>query len=174
MVLNAMEDDLPERTCLTVLHQLLEADTAFYGTVRLLDGRQRTRLVTTHMRTTEMALGILRRLIDPPSPPRSIVITMDLSGNTMRGFLDSVPVTATPQQIASASDLNVITEPPETCPICRDPVQVATRLRACGHCFHADCITEWLGMNTRCPVCRHDIREPASQAAYGSRANPTQ
>jgi hypothetical protein len=30
------------------------------------------------------------------------------------------------------------------------------RLR-CGHCFHEDCILEWLWKAQRCPVCRHHV-----------------
>lgn len=28
------------------------------------------------------------------------------------------------------------------------------RLPACGHCFHRDCLDEWLGTSGRCPLCQ--------------------
>lgn len=29
----------------------------------------------------------------------------------------------------------------------------------CGHLFHEECITDWLGINNTCPVCRREVRE---------------
>jgi hypothetical protein len=166
-------EDFESSDPLEALMMLMGADRLFYDTVRLLDGRTRTPIVAAHVRNTGLALQILRNAMDRPSPARTLVMTIDVSGNVLRTFADPVPVVATDAQVTAATELNVVVNQ-ETCPICRDPVQVATRLRSCGHCFHADCISEWLGMNTRCPVCRHDIRESAPQAAYESQANPTQ
>jgi hypothetical protein len=166
-------EDFESPDPLETLSMLLAADRVFYDTVRLLDGRTRTPIVAGHVHNTGLALQILRTLISRPTSTRSLVMTIDVSGNVLRTFADPVSVVATAVQITAASELNVVVDQ-ETCPICRDPVQVATRLRSCGHCFHAECISEWLGMNTRCPVCRHDIREPAAQVAYGPDVNPTQ
>jgi len=50
------------------------------------------------------------------------------------------------------------------CAICLEPMPDATfetsevenglEILSCGHCFHADCIQEWLSRNQSCPVCR--------------------
>ncbi|KAG9144841.1 hypothetical protein Leryth_018979 [Lithospermum erythrorhizon] len=45
-----------------------------------------------------------------------------------------------------------------TCPICLaeyHPKETLRCLPDCEHCFHAECIDEWLRMNGTCPVCRH-------------------
>ncbi|CAN4085751.1 unnamed protein product [Withania somnifera] len=44
------------------------------------------------------------------------------------------------------------------CPICLAEYQPKETLRTipeCQHCFHADCIDEWLRLNASCPVCRN-------------------
>jgi hypothetical protein len=89
----------------------------------------------------------------PTTITMNIPINMDLSGN----FFDPVPVVPTPAQIAAATETHV-GGADMVCAICQDSVTCATRIRACGHCFHSQCISQWLGMNARCPVCRHDVR----------------
>ncbi|KAK9074292.1 hypothetical protein SSX86_006889 [Deinandra increscens subsp. villosa] len=45
-----------------------------------------------------------------------------------------------------------------TCPICLSEYDVKDTVRCipeCRHCFHAECIDEWLKMNETCPVCRN-------------------
>ncbi|KAJ6729587.1 RING-H2 FINGER PROTEIN ATL21A-RELATED [Salix viminalis] len=44
-----------------------------------------------------------------------------------------------------------------TCAICLSEYNTKETLRIipeCKHCFHADCVDEWLRMNGTCPVCR--------------------
>ncbi|PWA44136.1 RING/U-box superfamily protein [Artemisia annua] len=44
------------------------------------------------------------------------------------------------------------------CPICLSEYHVKENVRCipeCRHCFHAECIDEWLKMNGTCPVCRN-------------------
>ncbi|KAK1374000.1 RING-H2 finger protein like [Heracleum sosnowskyi] len=45
-----------------------------------------------------------------------------------------------------------------TCPICLSDYHAKETLRCipeCQHCFHADCIDEWLRLKGSCPVCRN-------------------
>lgn len=52
----------------------------------------------------------------------------------------------------------------EVCAICQDGYEVGNErrsLNACHHTFHSQCIDTWFQENVHCPVCRHDIREPA-------------
>ncbi|CAH8279456.1 unnamed protein product [Arabidopsis lyrata] len=45
-----------------------------------------------------------------------------------------------------------------TCAICLSEYEAKETLRTippCQHCFHADCIDEWLKLNGTCPVCRN-------------------
>nr|XP_043625801.1 putative RING-H2 finger protein ATL21A [Erigeron canadensis] len=45
-----------------------------------------------------------------------------------------------------------------SCPICLSEYHVKETVRCipeCLHCFHAECIDEWLKMNGTCPICRN-------------------
>ncbi|KAK4379223.1 hypothetical protein RND71_001085 [Anisodus tanguticus] len=47
----------------------------------------------------------------------------------------------------------------ETCPICLaeyHPKEIVKCIPECEHCFHAECIDEWLKINGSCPVCRNN------------------
>ncbi|KAK7338056.1 hypothetical protein VNO77_18653 [Canavalia gladiata] len=44
------------------------------------------------------------------------------------------------------------------CTICLSEYKTKDTIRSipeCAHCFHADCIDEWLRINTTCPLCRN-------------------
>lgn len=152
-------------TVLEAIRDLTQTDRAFFSMLRFLDGSSRNHILAAHLRNTSHALSILRTLSTaPPTRTESIVMNiplntiLDPSGNFMRNFMDPVPVVPTRAQIAAATETHVgVTE--TTCTICQEPVECATRIRACGHCFHGACINEWFTMNTRCPMCRHDIRD---------------
>ncbi|KAI6697812.1 hypothetical protein NL676_017931 [Syzygium grande] len=50
-----------------------------------------------------------------------------------------------------------------TCPICLSDYQPKETLKTipqCNHCFHVDCIDEWLRLNATCPVCRNSPPQP--------------
>ena len=162
-----MENDY---TVLDIIREIFDTERTFYGTVRFLDGHTRNHIVAAQLRNTGLALQIVREYMTRPAPQQQIVMNIDLSGNVLRNFLDPVPVVATPAQIAAGTETGISFNTSEVCSICRDSLTHGTRLRHCGHCFHADCINEWLGINTRCPVCRHDIRE---SSVYAPRANPS-
>lgn len=148
-----------ERDVLDILSQLYESDRQFYGVVRFLDGAHRTHVVAAHQRNTNLALMLLREYMRT-SPVTNMTLTIpipttafDASGN----FFDPVPVVPTLDQVRAATESHVNVRD-QTCAICQEPVECATRLRHCGHCFHSSCIGQWFSMNPRCPVCRHDIR----------------
>ena len=56
-----------------------------------------------------------------------------------------------------------ITTPINTsCPISMDDFNdndMVTVIRHCGHTFHTENIMNWFRSNSRCPVCRYDIRD---------------
>lgn len=46
-----------------------------------------------------------------------------------------------------------------SCPICLaeyHPKEIVKCIPECEHCFHAECIDEWLKINGSCPVCRNN------------------
>lgn len=171
-----MEDD-DEHPILTALQDITQTDRAFFSMVRFLDGGSRTHIIAAYLRNSSQALGIIRTVADilraDPSRERVVMnipltTLMDPSGTFMRTFFEPVPVVPTPEQIAAATETHIgVTD--TTCTVCQESVECATRLRACGHCFHAHCIAEWLTMNTRCPVCRNDVRN--LQTTAGSPTN---
>jgi hypothetical protein len=55
--------------------------------------------------------------------------------------------------------LNRNVEPRDVCAICTEEQDLATSLKACGHCFHEECITSWLQESKTCPICRADIQD---------------
>lgn len=152
-----MEDD---RDVLDILSQLYDAERQFYGIVRFLEGSHRTHVVAAHQRNLNLSLLLLREYMRS-SPVTNMTVTIpipttafDASGN----FFDPVPVVPSLDQIRLATESHVNLRD-QMCAICQEPVECATRIRACGHCFHSTCIGQWFSMNPRCPVCRHDIRD---------------
>lgn len=148
-----------DRDVLDILSQMYDAERQFYGVVRFLDGQHRTHVVAAHQRNTNLSLLLLREYMRT-SPVTNMTVTIpipssvfDASGN----FFDPVPVVPTADQVRAATESHVNVRD-QNCAICQESVECATRIRACGHCFHSACIGEWFSMNPRCPVCRHDIR----------------
>lgn len=140
---------------LTVLQEMLETDRSFYAMSRFLSAERRDALILHHMQNNRQITELLR-ILTPLFTSRSIVVRPAI---TLRDdFFDPVRVTPTQTQINNATETEVsVTD--TTCAICQDAVTSATRIRHCQHAFHANCINEWFEMNSRCPVCRHDIRQ---------------
>ncbi|XP_008786940.1 putative RING-H2 finger protein ATL69 [Phoenix dactylifera] len=55
---------------------------------------------------------------------------------------------------------------PGPCPICLaeyEGEEALRRVPECGHCFHADCVDEWLRVSATCPLCRSSpVPSPAA------------
>lgn len=140
---------------LDVLQGILQTDRTFYSTIRFLDGQTRSHIVAAHLRNNSQMLGILRVFMAQPAVTATLTLSVDPSGN----FFDPVPVVPSPEQLEAATERNVEMPEDSTCSICQESVLSGTRLRACQHCFHQQCIDQWLQVNPRCPVCRHDVRD---------------
>ncbi len=156
-----------EYSIFEAIRDITQTDRAFYSVVRFLEGNTRNHIVAAHMRNTSQLIALLRTSIvleQRPIRTENIVMNiplnsiLDPSGNFLRTFMDPVVVVPTPEQIRAATEAHVRVVD-TTCAICQDGVTCATRIRHCGHSFHPQCIGEWLTMNTRCPVCRHDVRD---------------
>jgi hypothetical protein len=153
-------------TLLEGLSDMWETDRAFYQTIRFLNSESRTAVVAAHIRNNSQALALMRGVlaVEVTRPRTENVVLniplhmlLDPSGNRTT-FMEPVPVVPTADHIRRGTETHVgVTN--TVCAICQENVECATRIRHCGHCFHGDCISEWFTMNTRCPVCRWDIRD---------------
>lgn len=155
-----------EYSMLDAIRDITLTDRAFFSMIRFLDGNTRNHIVAAQLRNTNQAYQLLRTYIIRPPVQDSVVMNIPLgnifdpSGNFMRQFMEPVPVIATPAQVRSGTQILTASTPDTTCSICQeDIVGTHTRIRACNHPFHSQCIREWFTMNTRCPVCRHDVRD---------------
>ena len=108
------------------------------------------------MGTDPLVTNLISQFINPINRPPS-------------NFAAPVVVRPTAAQIAAASEITTLQgESDDVCAICQDSYVAnasVRRLNACGHRFHQACIDPWFATNVRCPVCRHDIREPAAANA---------
>lgn len=146
-----------ELDVLDIMREMLETDRTFYGITRFLDGTTRNHLIAAHMRNNSSLVALLRQYMSQPALTNMVLnipIRTDISGN----FFDNVPVVPTAQQIQAATEEHINLQD-TVCSICQEQLESGTRIRSCGHCFHTDCIGQWFTMNTRCPMCRHDIRD---------------
>jgi hypothetical protein len=111
---------------------------------------------------TALSRALLNLLQIPPTP---FVRGAGFGQRGLDQFLQPVEVRPTPEQIAANTTVgNLVSDTDHSCAICQDTLtaeQEGRKLNACGHWFHKACIDTWLNGNVHCPVCRHDIREPA-------------
>jgi hypothetical protein len=93
--------------------------------------------------------------------------------NLFDALLSGLPMTnvivrPTSQQINAATTISTVSAPVnDVCAVCQDGYEVGNEKRSlnvCHHSFHRGCIDTWFQENVHCPVCRHDIREPATTA----------
>jgi len=144
---------------ISVVRDLLEADTIFFRLAVALPEPMRGRVIGNRARMTHDVLMLMRAILEPIEPQR-FVVNIPLGGTEWQvpsGNFDDVPVVPTNTQLLVAFEHNVDVVD-ANCAVCQDTVSVGTRLRNCSHVFHRACITQWLGTSSRCPVCRDDVR----------------
>ena len=95
--------------------------------------------------------------------------TQDVITGFLQQFYDSIPVIPSQRQIERATKLirfGEIEEPKNsTCPISLERFESdtnVTQIIECGHLFKPASIQQWFRSNTRCPMCRFDIRNTIS------------
>lgn len=94
-------------------------------------------------------------------------------------FLNTtVPVRPTDEQIQSATRLirygDIGNPLAEYCPISLEDFNEDDQVRQiihCGHIFHHTEFQRWFETNTRCPICRYDIRNYSQRTNANSNAN---
>lgn len=96
--------------------------------------------------------------------------------NLTDDFLDPVIVRPTQQQIQEATTCYIFSEinnPINTsCPIrCQDfeSADQVMQINSCKHNFYPSELNQWFSLNTKCPVCRLDIRDNSNIEAQPSR-----
>lgn len=158
---------------INVVRELIEADIIFFRLAVALAEPMRTRVIGNRSRMTQDVLSLMRLTLEPIAEPQRFVV--HLPGQAA-DWSDPVRVTATADQLTAALEHNVDTHD-ANCAVCQDTLASGTRLRQCGHVFHRACIMNWFEMSSRCPVCRHDVREPRADnppqpapSAAGSRS----
>jgi len=134
--------------------------TALPGMTMLFESNRNN--IPEHVGTADFlnAINLMSGIFNIPSAP--IQHTM---AQAPPGFMDPVIVRPTGEQIESATAIEIIDSDEEMCAICQDHLTAGTEalsLTACDHRFHSGCIRTWFTGNVVCPVCRHDIREPAT------------
>jgi hypothetical protein len=144
-----------------LLGELIDSRIQFFA--RCLNGiphLQRGPLAQHFLTVEETYLQIIDRL--QRAQTRSNIVANIITWAAVNPNLAMEPVTvvATPQQISSS--VQVIPTSTSICAICQESVNTdCVKITQCGHEYHGQCLTNWFTMSVRCPVCRHDIRQPS-------------
>ena len=142
---------------LQLIEGLIEGRNDFFTrTMQLTPHQQRGTMLSRFMLNEVCYLELMNRIYQTHT--RNQLASAVLTFTIPPSFNDPVPVLPSREQIASS--LETLDSTTVNCAICQDSISSgACRIRQCGHVYHRSCITTWFGMNVRCPVCRHDIRE---------------
>ena len=167
-----MSQDSDDPNVLDILGEMYTTEREFYNVLRFLNAQTRNNALMIHQRINERTLLLLNRYLNiREREPRRIVMNIPLNLNDANGFWDTVNVAPTPQQIERAVERMAVPPQDTSCSICQEALSGGTRIRHCGHFFHGNCINEWFEINSRCPVCRYDIREYNRPAGTSNTAN---
>lgn len=105
--------------------------------------------------------SILRNIVSPETSLLFSLLTPRTTLPQVRtGWTDPVVVRPSLEVIEQNSTI-VTSITGQACAICQEQIQTAETCRrlSCTHTYHRGCIDTWFQRSTRCPTCRHDIRE---------------
>lgn len=166
-----MGDAIDPEDILELLHEMVRGRNQFLcdRTIRSVPFMYRSALLSRYMLNESRFMEVITQLytntINRTSVPQTSFI-LSFPEPMPPGFLDSVAVVATQQQIQQS--LQNCPATTSSCAVCQDVISSsACLIRQCDHVFHRSCIESWLSVSVHCPVCRHDIREasPAPQTS---------
>ncbi|TXG63025.1 hypothetical protein EZV62_010019 [Acer yangbiense] len=92
------------------------------------------------------------------TPQPTIVVVMGLDESTIESY----------QKVVLGESKRLPGPNCSTCSICLSEYCSKETIRCipeCKHCFHADCIDEWLRMNSSCPLCRNSPSPSPARAS---------
>jgi predicted transcriptional regulator len=146
---------------------------------------QRSRVTAPTYMTTPFTNSSIRLFSIPPLPPRydrapgdriarELFAQLDQNSAALAHLLEltapmvsqePVRVGLNAEQISTGTRQITISDitTDTTCAICMETIEsgnVCRRLNHCNHLFHEDCIMQHFQTNVRCPLCRHDVRDP--------------
>ena len=169
-----MGDAIDPEDILELLNELIRGRNSFLcdRVIRSVPYMYRSALISRYMlnesRFMELITQIYTNNINRSTVAQAL-ITLSFPETIPPGFMDSVVVAATQQQIQQS--LQNCPATTSSCAVCQDVISSsACLIRQCGHVFHRACIESWLSVSVHCPVCRHDIRQasPANQTSSGA------
>ncbi|KAK1558824.1 hypothetical protein Q3G72_007117 [Acer saccharum] len=100
----------------------------------------------------------LRNTVPVAVTPQPTIVVMGLDESTIESY----------QKVVLGESKRLPGPNSSTCSICLSEYCSKETIRCipeCKHCFHADCIDEWLRLNSSCPLCRNS---PAPSPARAS------
>lgn len=158
-----MADVIDPEDILELLHELVRGRNNFLcdRTIRSVPFMYRTSLISRYMLNESRFMELITQLytnnINRTNAAQTL-ITLSFPQGMPPGFMDSVIVSPTQQQIQQS--LQNCPATTSSCAVCQDAISSgACLVRQCGHVFHRSCIESWLSVSVHCPVCRYDIRE---------------
>ncbi|KAH7522878.1 hypothetical protein ACOSQ2_000842 [Xanthoceras sorbifolium] len=103
-----------------------------------------------------------RNTIPVAMTPQPIIVMMGLDESTIESF----------QKVVLGESKRLPGPNNSTCAICLSDYcskEIIRCIPECKHCFHVDCIDEWLRMNTSCPLCRNSSApSPAHTSSHNT------
>jgi hypothetical protein len=90
-------------------------------------------------------------------------------------FYSNIPVYPSEEELRNATVetpfSQIIVPTNSSCPITLERFEentIVTQILHCGHIFNSNSINLWFSSNTRCPVCRYDIREYRNRNTFNN------
>lgn len=149
-----------EQHLLELLEDMIEGRNDFFiRTIQLTPHQNRPQVLSRYMLNEVCILEFMNRIYQNNGTSITNTNTATVTFTLPSNFSEPVAVIPTTAQITTA--LENITTSTNNCAICQDAISSGgCKIRHCGHEFHRNCLTNWFGISVRCPVCRHDIRNP--------------
>jgi hypothetical protein len=110
---------------------------------------------------TDRATNVEISFVDPRTPENAMLT--GIFNNLFGPQNETTPPELTFTEILNNTEIDLNTTlVGEMCTICRANMEENTiikKIKKCNHCFHQNCLDNWLKNHTTCPNCRQDIRQ---------------